>query len=290
MNARFHERKLYRKLDAEGRGRFQSFRVSRFQGCKFRRQAVSVLDFDEIEAFRRSSGAGGTTVAGFEDGEDIGGGDAPLADEEEGSDEVADHVVEEAAAADDIDEFFGAALEARLVNGADVGGVEEISGVFSALGLGEAEGTFGIDGGKRGEIVDSGDESGSLLHGVLIQGIGVVGDVTGKKGRNYIAPPDAVVIALGAGGVAGVEFRGHLIGGEDTDGGEKTVIENGAEVCDRNGAGGLKGRDLSKGMDTGVSTSGALGQKLLTGEALDGFRQRTLDGGLAGLDLPAVKG
>jgi hypothetical protein len=43
-------------------------------------------------------------------------------------------------------------------------------------------------------------------------------------------------------------------------------------------------------MDAGVGASGALGQKLLSGEALDGLRQGTLDGGLAGLDLPAVKG
>ena len=305
MNARVHERKLYRNLDGEGRG---SFKVSKFQGCKVsrlqsskfqgfkvvkfkvRRQVALVLDFDEVEALGRSGGTGGAAVAGFEDGEDVGGGDAALADEEEGSDKVADHVVEEAAAANDVDEFFGAALEVRLVDGADVGGAAEIGGVFTAPGLGEAEGAFGIDGGKGGEIVDSGDESGSLLHGVLIQGIGVVSDVTGKKGRNYVAAPDAVVIALGEGGVAGVEFRGHLIGGEDADGGGKTVIEDDAEVCDRNGAGGLKGRDLGEGMDAGVGASGALGQKLLSGEALDGLRQGTLDGGLAGLDLPAVKG
>ena len=83
---------------------------------------------------------------------------------------------------------------------------------------GKAQGAVGIDGGKGGEVVLAGDERGGLLHGVLIQRIGVVGDVAGKEGWNDVAAPDAVVVALGAGGVAGMEVFGHLFDGEDADG------------------------------------------------------------------------
>ena len=151
-------------------------------------------------------------------------------------------------------------------------------------------GAVGIDGGKGGEVVFTGDQGGGLLHGCLIQRIGMVGDVAGEKGRNDIAAPDAVVIALGAGGVAGMEAFGHLLDGEDSDGGGKAVIEHDADVGGGNGAGGLKGCDLGERVHAGVGASGALGQKLFSGEALDGVGESSLDGGLAGLDLPAVKG
>ena len=72
--------------------------------------------------------------------------------------------------------------------------------------------------------------------------------------------------------------------------GGKAVVEHDAEVGGGNGAGGLKGCDLGEGVNAGVGASGALGQELFSGEALDGFGESSLDGGLAGLDLPAVKG
>ena len=136
----------------------------------------------------------------------------------------------------------------------------------------------------------AGDEGGGLLHGVFIERIGVVGDVAGEEGRNDVAAPDAVVIALGAGGVAGVEIVGHFFDGEDSDGGGKTVVEHDADVGGGNGAGGVKGCDLGERVDAGIGASRALGQELFSGEALDGVGESSLDGGLAGLDLPAVEG
>ena len=197
--------------------------------------------------------------------------------------------MEESAAANDVEQFVGMTLEARLVDGADVGGVHR-GLIGRSAGFGKTEGAVGIDGGERGEVVLSGDERGGLLHGGFVEWIGMVGDVAGEKWRNDIAAPDAVVIALGAGRVAGMEAFGHFLDGEDADGGGETVIEHDAEVGGGNGAGGLKGRDLGERVDSGVGASGALGQKLLSGEALDGGGQGALDGRLAGLDLPAVEG
>ncbi len=83
----------------------------------------------------------------------------------------------------------------------------------------------------------------------------MVGDVAGKEGRNDIAAPEAVVIALGAGRVAGVKTFRHFIDGEDSDGGGQAVIEHRADVGGGNGAGGLKGCDLREGMHSGVGAS-----------------------------------
>lgn len=136
----------------------------------------------------------------------------------------------------------------------------------------------------------SDDEGCGLLHDGLIQRIWVVGDVTSEKGRNHMAAPDAVVIALASGRVAGVEAVGHFIDGEDSNGGGEAVVEHGAKVGDWDRAGGLEGCDLSESVDSGVGAARALRQELFSGEALDDSGERALDGGLAGLDLPAVEG
>ena len=67
----------------------------------------------EEEAAGGGGGTGGRAVAGGEDGWDCEWLDAAAPDVEHGSDEVADHVVEEAAASDAVDEdvsCFGLAL------------------------------------------------------------------------------------------------------------------------------------------------------------------------------------
>ena len=232
----------------------------------------------------------------------VGGSDASLAYQKKRADEVADHVVEEAVAADDVDELFGVALKARLVNGADVGGVAESGGGVRMLarlrfaryaaGAGSARrrARSGSTAANEVKSCSPATRAAACCMAVSFKRIGVVGDVAGEKGRNDIAAPDAVVIALGAGGVAGMEAFRHFIDGEDANGGGKPVVEHDAEVCGRNGAGGLKGCDLGEGVNAGVGASGALGQKLLSGEALDGVGQSALDGGLAGLNLPAVEG
>ena len=50
-----------------------------------------------------------------------------------------------------------------------------------------------------------------------------------------------------------------------------------------------EGGDLREGVDAGVGAAGALGEDGFAGEVEDGFGERSLDGGEAGLYLPAVK-
>jgi hypothetical protein len=118
----------------------------------------------------------------------------------------------------------------------------------------------------------------------------VVSHVAGKKGWNHIASPDTVVVALGAGGVAGVEVFGHFIHGEYPDGGGETIIEHNAKIRGRDRAFSLEGYDLGEGVDSSVRASGALRQQLLPCQALYGAGQGALNGRLAGLNLPSVEG
>ena len=57
---------------------------------------VLVFDLDKEEAFCGCCGASGVSVSGGEDGGDGVGGDASGSGFDEGSDEIANHVVEEA--------------------------------------------------------------------------------------------------------------------------------------------------------------------------------------------------
>jgi len=134
------------------------------------------------------------------------------------------------------------------------------------------------------------DKGGGLPHGCFIKRVRVVGDVAGEKGRHDITAPEAVLIALGPGGVAGVEVFGHLANVKDADGGGKTVIENDAEVGGRNLAGGLEGCDLRESVNSSICASRSLGQESLTSEALNDRGEGALDGGASGLDLPSMEG
>ena len=68
------------------------------------RWPASVFDLDEEEASCRCGWASGVSVAGGEDCGNGVGGDAPGSGFDEGSDEIADHVVEEARACDAVGE------------------------------------------------------------------------------------------------------------------------------------------------------------------------------------------
>ena len=95
-----------------------------------------VFHLYEEEAAGGSGGAGGAAVTGGEDGGDGVGGDAMGGGFDEGADEVADHVVEEAVAGDGVDEEIVALLPGRAMDGADgservwVGAAVAGAGVF----------------------------------------------------------------------------------------------------------------------------------------------------------------
>lgn len=122
----------------------------------------------EEEALGGSGGAGGGAGLGCEDFWDFVDGDAATANVEHGSDEVADHVVEKAAAADAVDEekaSFGLLLvPGGTVDGADgslgerLGLICVLVGVFAVIG--GAGGEVGIGGGETQEVVAAFEETG----------------------------------------------------------------------------------------------------------------------------------
>jgi hypothetical protein len=61
------------------------------------------------------------------------------------------------------------------------------------------------------------------------------------------------------------------------------------EIGGWDGSGEGERGDLSQRMHAGIGAAGALGKDALAHGAMDGIDQQTLDGGEAGLDLPAVK-
>src|SRR6266542_1037371 len=176
-----------------------------------RREIESVFDCNQVEALRRRGAA--------------------LPYQQKGPDKVAHHVMQEAVAADDVDELLAPALEARLMNHANVRdvlrvgdragcrvnsptqanrGLEWATRIFLST-LGTACAAVGVDCRKGGEVVLTKDQRSGLLHGGFIQRIRMVRDVARKEGRNDVAPPDAVLIALAARRVAGVEAGSDLL-------------------------------------------------------------------------------
>ncbi len=133
-----------------------------------------VFDLDEEEAGGGSGGSGGGAVAGGEDGGNGVGRETSGAGFDEGSDEVADHVMKEAVAGDSVDE------EALVVRARRIGGW---CGWWSSCGnprpeirtwgtrfvFSGAGGEVGIDGGEGGEVVGAEDVGGGLLEGGEIE-------------------------------------------------------------------------------------------------------------------------
>ena len=78
-----------------------------------------VVDGDEEEAGGGGGRAGTGAVAGGEQGGDGGGGEAMRATEDEGSDQVAHHVVKEAVGGDAVDEEVAGDVPLGVVDGAD---------------------------------------------------------------------------------------------------------------------------------------------------------------------------
>ena len=88
--------------------------------------------------------------------------------------------------------------------------------------------------------------------------------------------------------MASVEFGWGVLGGEDADAGREEVVERAEEVCGRDGGGEDAGGYLAECVDAGVGAAGALRENAFAGDAVEYVAEGALDGGQAGLDLPAV--
>ncbi len=84
----------------------------------------------------------------------------------EGADDVADHVFEEAVAADGVDEEVALAFEVGIEDAADFG----------------LAGAFFVFGGEGGEVMAAFEDFGAFEHPGLIEGVGVVVDVAPVEG------------------------------------------------------------------------------------------------------------
>src|SRR5262249_42329537 len=113
--------------------------------------------------------------------------------------------MEEAVAADAVEQLISLSRELGAIDGAHV--------VYFLT----VPAALRVDGGKRGEVMLALHGSCRSSHAFLIQGIRMVVNVAGQKGRTDFAAKDSIVIALGPGGFAGMKFRRHLFHGQNAD-------------------------------------------------------------------------
>jgi hypothetical protein len=232
-----------------------------------------VADFDEKEAAGGGCGSGRDGAAGGEAGFEIGAGEVAFAGFEEDADEVADHVLEEAAAADAIAEALAFEMEAGGEDAAD---------------FGEAGGVLFVGGGEGGEIVLAFEDWGERAHDFFVERVGVVEDVAALEGRADFAAEDAVFVRLFEGVEAGMEGGRGFGDAVDADVRREEAIEGFLEVGGRDGVLEIEGGDLGEGVDSGIGAAGGFDADGGAFDFGEDLFELALDGGQAGLDLPAV--
>ncbi len=220
------------------------------------------------------------------------GRDAVCGGFDEGADEVADHVMQEAGAGDAVKEETVFLLPAGAIDGADVGG-----GVARVAGA-----EVGVPGGEAGEVVLAEYVAGGSLRGGQGDGPGAIpdergqgwgADLVGEIGVRRNAREDAVLVDFAQSAVAGVEGLwggGSVFGGEHADGWRERAVERAKEIGGWNGRGKGEAGDLAQGVDTCIRASRALRQDGLPGNPLKGGGERALNGGELGLYLPTTVG
>jgi hypothetical protein len=200
-------------------------------------------------------------------------GEVAFAGFEEDADEVADHVFEEAGAADAVVEAVAFEMEAGGEDAAD---------------FGEAEGVLFVGGGEGGEIVLAFEDWGERAHDFFVERVGVVEDVAALEGRADFAAEDAVFVCLFEGVEAGMEGGRGLGDAVDADIGREEAVEGFLEVGGRDGVLEVEGGDLGEGVDSGIGAAGGFDADGGAFDFGEDLFELALDGGQAGLDLPAV--
>jgi hypothetical protein len=217
---------------------------------------------------------------------------------DKGSDEVADHVVEESGGGDSVDEKALVRVPERVSDGADRGRER----FFCCT-----RGLVGVAGCEAGEVVGADHVGGGGVEGGEVQRPGAGPDIRRESGRADEFVPrfevpgskfgegsaqgeDAVFVCFAQGAVAGVEICGNEFGGEDADAWGQAAIEGPVKIRGRDGCGERKGGYLAEGVHASIGATGTLGQDALTSDVVEGVGEKALDGGQAGLHLPAVVG
>ena len=113
---------------------------------------------------------------------DGGGVDVAAAGVDEGADEIADHVMEEAVAGDGVDEEIVTLLPGGVVDGADGGEGVGVGAAVAGAGEFGAGGEVGVGGGEGGEVVNAEDGGGGGLEDGEVEGVMAVPDVGREHG------------------------------------------------------------------------------------------------------------
>ena len=127
----------------------------------------------------------------------------PLARFDQRAREVAHHVLEEAAAANAIDEAAGGALQNRRIHRAH----------FAA-----AFGVAIVGGGKGREIVLALESARQPAHAVFVEPVRIVMHIGPLERAADLAAQDAVFVGLGLGLEARVKIGRHFLGVQDANG------------------------------------------------------------------------
>lgn len=192
---------------------------------------------------------------------------------DEGSGDISDHMLQKSAAANGVDETVAFAPEVGAKNGPNGGLAPDVTLVFSREGP---------------EVVTANEARGGETHPGLIQGIRVVVDVAGIERRTDFGAIHGVAVGLGVGVEAGVEVGVNLFHVVNTDGGGEQTIDRLFEILRGDAVGEAESSYLREGVDAGVGATGTGDMNGGAFNAADDLFQHALDGGEAGLYLPAV--
>lgn len=201
-------------------------------------------------------------------------GEVPFPHLDKGPGDVANHMLEEAAAANAVIEMRSFTPEHRGENAAD---------------FRTSEGIGFVGGGKGGEIVLAHEQRGGGRHAVFVERIRMMMNVASFEGRTDLAAKHAILVRLGESLAAGVKGGIGFGGRKHADLPRQQPVQRAAEIVHGNRIREVEGGDLRQGVNTRVGPAGAGDEN----QAPFDFRQNVLkyplDGGETGLDLPTVK-
>jgi hypothetical protein len=192
---------------------------------------------------------------------------------EKSSHKVTDHVVEEPIPLYPVEEQRGLVNPDRTMKAAHV-----------VVGR-----TFGIAGGKGGEVEFAANLSRGPLHSFDIERRLECVDIACLPGRANLPAEDPVLIGFRYRAVARVKVARHPRCAEDADRRRERSVECTGEIRLRDGCGQRKRRHLTQRVHACVRPAGALGQHVFAGDPRQCIAQFALHRYPIRLNLPAVE-
>ena len=223
---------------------------------------------------RRGGRSGGPTVARRQDLGEPRRRPVAVADLQQRADEVAHHVVEEAAALHDEVEAAGSLHDVRVVqrpHGAALARVARIAR-------------------ERGEVVATDEAARRLAHRRDVDRPAHPVEQVAADRRPHGRRDAAVGVAFAARVEARVEAVGRADDALDGDVVGQVGVERQQQALGREVARDRRVRALAQRVDAGIGAAGAFDVRLRTADRRERLLQDLLDRAEAGLPLPAVEG